>query len=177
MRKTMKKRIGNRSGFTFAEVMLTVLILSLVGVIVATGIPTAIGAYRSIIDTGHAEVLLSTTISRLHDELGTATDVSADPSTQTIAYTNSTGVRTLLTVEQNGITMQEYADVVTDSNRDQFRHLFVSSAAAGKNMVVTYTLESDAYVNGVLTIKDLTVTKNDNILSSIDVVKIRVLAD
>ena len=54
MRARMKKRIANRSGFTLAEVMMAVLILAMVSVIVAAGIPSAIRAYTNVTEVSNA---------------------------------------------------------------------------------------------------------------------------
>ena len=73
MKKTRK--LNSRGGFTLAETLLAVLILLMVSVIVATGVPVAKNAYEKVVIAANAQVLLSTAVNTLRDELGTAWDV------------------------------------------------------------------------------------------------------
>ena len=68
----VKRKIRNSRGFTLAETLLAVIILLLVSGIVASGIPAAKNAYEKVVLASNAEALLSTTISTLRNELGTA---------------------------------------------------------------------------------------------------------
>ncbi len=78
MRERIRQKIHTEKGFTLAETLLAALIMLLVSGIVASGIPVAKDAYEKVVLASNAEVLLSTTISTLRNELGTAQDVVAD---------------------------------------------------------------------------------------------------
>lgn len=65
----------NRKGFSLTELLAAVLILSMVSAVVAGGIPVAKDAYEKITLSANAQVMLSTAISALRNELGTATQV------------------------------------------------------------------------------------------------------
>ena len=56
--------------------------------IVAAGVPVAAAVYAKIITAANAQTLLSTTMTALRDELGTASDVDVEGTT--ITYTKST---------------------------------------------------------------------------------------
>ena len=88
MKKTRK--LNSRGGFTLAETLLAVLILLMVSVIVATGVPVAKNAYEKVVIAANAQVLLSTAVNTLRDELGTAWDVEVveegEPKTTKIKY-------------------------------------------------------------------------------------------
>lgn len=71
LRKTLKK---SKSGFTLAETLIAILILLMVSAIVAGAIPAASTVYTKTVDAANAQILLSTTITVLRDQLGTATD-------------------------------------------------------------------------------------------------------
>ena len=175
----MRKKIENRSGFTLAEVLMAVLIVAMVSAVVAAGIPSAINAYKKVTEAGNADLLLSTTITRLRDELGTASDVSVNGTT--VTYTNGAGSRSYLelvtTGDKPGIYLQEYADIVTSENRDKFYHLLVSDEAASKTMHVTYELDGAPDADGVLTFRNLAVKRGTETLNTIATLKIRVLAE
>ena len=75
MRKTIKKKLNSAAGFTLAETLLAVLIMLMVSGIVAGGIPAAKNAYEKVVRASNAEILLSTTVTTLRNELGTARNV------------------------------------------------------------------------------------------------------
>ena len=77
MRQARAKQGAKRpsKGFTLAETLLALLIVTLLTGIVATGVPIAINAYKQVVDSSNAQVALSTTTSALRDELGLAVDV------------------------------------------------------------------------------------------------------
>ena len=70
-----KKVIRDIRGFTLSEALVTVIILLLVSAIVAAGVPAAANAYRKVVITSNAEVIRSTTMSALRNELATSKDV------------------------------------------------------------------------------------------------------
>ncbi len=70
--RTLQRR---RAGFTLAETLMTTLILLMVTAIVAAGIPAAVNAYDKVLDAANAQILLSSAISRLEEELSTAVEV------------------------------------------------------------------------------------------------------
>ena len=76
--KAKKRKLNNKKGFTIAEMLVAILILLMVSSIVATGIPVAREAYEKVVLTSNAEILMSTAISALRNELGTAKDIEAD---------------------------------------------------------------------------------------------------
>ncbi len=72
IRKKMKK---NSRGFSLAETLICVLILLMVSAIVGAAIPTASNVFAKTVDAANAQVVLSTAMTALRDELGTATQV------------------------------------------------------------------------------------------------------
>ena len=177
MREKIRKKCTERSrgnaGFTLAEVLLAVLILLMVTAVVAGGVPTAVRVYDQVVDAANAQVLLSTTTTRLREELGTARSVQC--SGTTITYVNSSGSKTVLDLGAEdglaGITIQEYADDAGGG----YTHLLVSKAAASKNLSISY--DAPSYSGGVVTIPLLTVRKDGQTLATLESFRIRVLTD
>ena len=58
------KRLNSRTGFTLAEVLITVLILLMITAVVAGGMPVAANAYYKVVDAANAQVLLSTAMKK-----------------------------------------------------------------------------------------------------------------
>ena len=185
--KRLKQKLHNKSGFTLAETLLAVLILLLVSAIVATGIPSAKNAYEKVVLASNAEVLLSTTISSLRNELGTAQDVTTNDTV--ITYYNKAAETTSKIClyrdlgadkasDPDGTIMyQRYAATALSVGGEVTR--LVSKAASNNNLYVTY--ESVKYDKGIITFRHLKVcretdTEASNPLTSRENVSIRVIS-
>ncbi len=177
MNKTyrIKQHIKDQRGFTLSETMIALLIMVLVFGVVTAGIPPAINALSKIVDSSNAQLLMSTTMTRMRDELGKADDVSF--SGNSISYTGSDGLKRVIesvdTGNAPGIYLNQYAGSATTP---QLTTLLVSNEASNKNLYTTYQIDQ-VYANGVITISDLSVKKGSDTLLSIDTFKIRVLSD
>lgn len=163
------KRLKNQSGFTLAETLLAVLILLLVSVIVATGMPAARNAYDKVILGANAQAMLSNAVTNLRDELGTAWQVGPgkdDPTTTIEYFDANTGAKARICLDKAGeypaILIKNYIslnddlihdDVETDTNE---RHL-VPDTNAG--MYVTYTGIAVDKANSLVTVSGLKVCK------------------
>ena len=175
--KRIIRKLKNTAGFTLAEMLLTVVILLLASGVVATGMPAAVNAYRNAIDAANAQVLLSTTVNALRDELSTARDVQV--SGKTITYTGTdTGSRSTIDLSSSPFTIQEY---VGQSTSYEFlegdtlqappasSHPLVPEAMAKttKNGSLM-TVEVDSISppsDGVITITGLTVKREGTVLA------------
>lgn len=138
--------------------------------IVAAAIPTASNVYMKTVDAANAQVLLSTVMTELRNELSDAVIESptGDESATTITYTHGNGGTRSLSLVSNGtpedgivLSVQEYqynseTGMITQSTTTQSR-LLVSSTAATNDLVVSF--EGASFADGVLTFKNLTVKK------------------
>lgn len=177
----MRRKKSARGGFTLAETLMVVLILLMVSGVVAAGIPAAANALNKVVEASNAQLLLSTTMTKLRTELGTATEVSVNGTT--VTYRTPEGSQSVLTSEQSGIFLREYADIYTTD--DKYKHLLVSSAAANdpaavRGLCMSYTgvAESD----GVITFTNLNVYRQSDTAKSSPLVsaptyQIRVMSD
>ena len=177
MPNKIKEKMNNRRGFSFVEMLMAVLILLMASAIVAGGIPVAINAYMKIVESANAQLLLSTTLTRLRDELSTATDVTVSSDSKTITFTENAGSESKIyfVTSSDGIPriyLQEYNDI-TEESEVKYEHPIVSNAASNKNLYAYY--DSVEYNNGVLTFHDLTVKKSSEELATAGLFKIRVL--
>ena len=172
-----------QSGFTLVEMLMTVLILSMVSAVVAGGLPMAVSAYTSVVNTANAESLLSTSMIRLRDELGTASEVSCGEGI--IRYKDSGGCKKRIYFDtyDNCIYIEEDT-IREDSGETQInRYPLVSYGADREKLYATFVLdeESGPYQNGILRFSDLSVfreeTGEDTKLASSGPFQIRVLTD
>ena len=150
--KEQRKKLKSRSGFTLGEMLVAVLILLMVSAVVAQGVPSAANVYRRTIDAANAQVLLSTTVNALRDELTTARGVTVTDN-KVSYYSADTGARTQILVNDRGeILVQDYMDY---TGAMETSHPLVSNAAATKNLQISYSSVSET--NGLVCFKDLTV--------------------
>ena len=117
-----KKVIRDIRGFTLSEALVTVIILLLVSAIVAAGVPAAANAYRKVVITSNAEVIRSTTMSALRNELATSKDVriSGENGSKIFFYNEAYGSMSEISLGEDGkIMYQRYAKdglIVTNDN-------------------------------------------------------------
>ena len=166
----MRKRRGSR-GFSLAETLLAILILLMVSAIVATGIPSAKNAYEKVILGSNAQLLLSTTVTALRNELGTARDLKKEKvkvggkEYDAITYVSAgTGAKTAIYLDKRSDTnndqMIRILEYVADADNtaDNSRFL-VSDAASTNSMYATFDLEQSTIdsENNTVTLVGLTV--------------------
>ena len=187
MEKKNNQKIHNRKGFTLAETLLAVLIQLMVSQIVATGIPVAKNAYEKVVLTSNAEVLLSTAVTALRNELGTAREIDI-PDSQTITYLNSTrgsmskiGMETDPADSVQMIMLHRYA-AVNGIGTDSGAERLISKEAATADLYVTFAAVTSAPLSSdpdstVVTFTDVSVRrKSGSELTRRDKLSINVLA-
>ena len=167
--RVIRKKLTKRKGFSLAETLIAILILLMVSSIVAAAVPTASKVYMKTVDAANAQVLLSTVMTELRNELSDATIESpkdgAEGTTTTITYINGNGGYRELSlvstgnIEQRGIllTIRKLDPATGQITASTDKRLLVNSTAATGDLVVSYTGAS--FANGVLTFTGLSVTK------------------
>ncbi len=181
MKNIFKNKIKGKSGFTLAEVLIAMLILLMVSAIVAAGIPSAKNAYEKMVLSSNAEVLLSTTVSALRNELGPATDISVASGNKEITYYNGTrgslskielGDVTAGAADKKTIMIQRY---VTDGGKSSDPVRLISKTASTADLYATYS--GVTYNDGIVTFKDLEIKRESGgTLSKLDFISIRVIS-
>jgi len=169
----IKNKIAEKTGFSLTELLTTTLILSLVTATIASSIPGAVRAYRTVVDVANANILLTSTITKLRSELTGASEIKVynngktedSNKANTVDYTNGKGVLCRIEfVESKGIYYSEFigTDIIgTDIKKENVpdvRYLLVSQEAASKDMYVQGSVEKDD--NGDLQFTDLSVYKD-----------------
>ncbi len=186
----MKQKRLNRKGFTLAETLLAALILLLVSLLLTTGVPTAISAIKRVMLASNAQVLLSTAVDALKDEVGTAWDVenvgTTDNNNEITYYSGDTGAKSSLFyldsdavtgeengIAENGIYVQEYSRAYAFDNAYLGTALPPAESKKAKRMLVSSKASADElyvkfggihyYENtGIVTIKELGVYKKED---------------
>lgn len=166
----IKNKIFNGSGMTVLETLMSMFILLMVTAVVATGIPAAVQAYSKVLDSANAQLLISTAMTKLRDQLEAADEivVSQELDDDDIPYgeltiitykTNNGKSRIYLDSESHAVRLWEYIDnsaaIAAKTNR-----LLVSRKASNDNLYLTYTsISNDA--SKTITFHGLVVKKDD----------------
>lgn len=74
----MRVRMKNKKGFSISELLMVVMILSLIIVILGSGVMVVKNAYEKITLKAEAQTLLSTTITKVSDEFRFAKYIDGD---------------------------------------------------------------------------------------------------
>ena len=186
MEERIKRKLRSNKAFTLAETLLAVLILLMVSTIVATGIPAARNAYEKVVLASNAEVLLSTTISTLRNELGTAMDVDIPGGTREgnvkkgtgVSYYNTArGSLSKISMETEGtdIQFQRYCSVEGLSVGSDPVNL-ISDKTATNNLHVSFSSVAYNQNAGIITIFKLAVKRDSTVLASRAELSIRVIS-
>ncbi|MBQ6361197.1 MAG: type II secretion system protein [Lachnospiraceae bacterium] len=187
---TIKKKIRGSRGFTLVEALTAILIMLMASSIVVAGIPAARSAYEKVVIASNAEVLLSTTITALRNELGTAAEIANDKDNsgnaneKTLLYLNrQTGVFSKIYTdtegEQPAVMLQRYIDPdgKPKSNAPESRQL-ISKEASTADLYVTYDKVSFDENSGIITFTNLKVIRISTgaVLTARPTVSIRVIS-
>lgn len=159
----LKRKICESRAFTLAETLVAVLILLLVSVVVAAGIPAASTAYDNVVVASNAEVLMSTAMLTLRNEVGTGRDFEVSSDNKSMKFYNeSYGTYSEITKVSSGnktdaAYFYRYAsdDLLEDAFTETSRP---SELAATRDLYVSYG-EISGPDNGIITFSDLTVRK------------------
>ncbi len=157
--------MNDHRGFSIAELLVAILILSLVSTVVAGGIPVARDAYEKITLSANAQTMLSTAISALRNELCTASDVSVEDQTTLRYYSSSIQNYSKITMASDSsnqdytgqsVVIQQYADSSSPASS------FLVSASAGDNeLYVRYDSVLYDEATGIISFVNLRVVDED----------------
>lgn len=84
----MRKKLSSESGLTLVEMLCAVAILVLLVLLLGTGMQMALHTYRDIVAQSEADLLLSTAVDALADDLRYARDVTTGADGRLSGYTS-----------------------------------------------------------------------------------------
>lgn len=186
-RKKITRKLNSSSAFSLAETLVAILIMLMVSAIVAGGIPAARNAYEKIMKAADAEVMMSTAISTLRNELGTATKVKA-ASNSLIYFSEAVEASSRISKgkydftkgklsgkSEETIKYQKYAKTFEEQETESTPVLLISEEASGGDLYVSY--DDVDYKNGIVTFKNLNVyDEKDDKVTGRNTLSIRVMS-
>lgn len=175
----MRKKIRSEAGFGLVEMLAATVVLMLLALMLNTGIQMAFNSYRTMIAKSEVELLMSTAMDALADDLRFAQAVKVDGNKKLISYySDSFGENTKLEVGVQGTPNEGQIMAKVDDDPPK-RFLSTGAYGAKKSDSEKRAYEvSDmeiTYENNIFTIK-LTVRSTANIsISATRVVTVRCL--
>ena len=178
-----------RSGFTIGETLVAVLILLMVSSVVAAGIPAAKSAFEKVVIGANAEILLSTSVASLRDQLAAADRVTVEEDGKTLNYySNDSGIHARIypDEEAGAIMIQEYIGYGSGTEGGEAVRKLVTGAAATESLTIRY--ESASCEGQLVTIRGLAVRRDpkkgngqagsdEEPLTAVDILNIRVIGN
>ena len=177
------------AGFSLIETLVALLIVLMVSMTVAAGIPAAQEAYFNVMKAANAQLLLSTTLTELRDELSIARDVKVEknvgePPAIKISYKTSLSKSNCISCTQtNGIMIEKRNEVVISEKEPEgstsYERLLVSEFASNKDLIIMF---GDCEKNGNwIKLKHIKVidknSNNGNPLAELDEYGIKLIAE
>ena len=160
--------LRSQKGFSLTELLVTLVLVGLITTAVAGGIGMVARSYTKVVDRADAEQLLSTTVSRITDELSFAEPYSATkpvnaPDGKTVEFVSGlTGMRVRITAKGTGEgasaadSLHMYYYYVKESADADLKDIPLYDSKLKDRMTVTY--KTINYNNGLFTIEKLGVT-------------------
>jgi type II secretory pathway pseudopilin PulG len=180
----IKKVLKSRAGFSLAETLMAIMILLMASAIVGAAIPAASNVYQKSVDVANAQVVLSTTITMLRDQLSTAgnTKISGKMITYTSGKAGESGVSCLMKLNSPTITVYKGSYELslaespsTDPADYEFGYYdLVSKESVTGKLAIDY--ESISQSGQTITFHKLVVQKDGTNLTEPRNVSIRVLS-
>ena len=185
------KKLHNSQGFSLTELLVAVLILSLVSATVAGGVPVARDAYNKVVVAANAEVMLSTAISAIRNEIGTADNVKVSSDNKVYYHKLSTGSMNEMSSDgSDGISLRENIkwdpakeeeDTESAGSESGSSRRLVSQKAGTDELIITYDTVSKS--GNIVSFSKIQVKRikggsPENMpRASLDTLKIRVIAE
>ena len=157
----MVQKIRQKMGFSIAELLVAILILSMVSTVVAGGIPVARDAYNKITVAANAQVLLSTAIYSLRSELGVAMDVKNESDTSVVFNSGKNGHKTRIYLDDSRIKIQEYDDIENDESKKISKPPFREIVQGMQKDGLYATFDKIEFSDNVFEISGLTVRRDN----------------
>lgn len=168
-------KIRNNKGFTLTETLLTVILVVLMSGAVAAGVSTVSRVIHKIQNKANAEVLLSTTLTLLSDDLQNTESVESTDGTVQYLKIRENGSSAWISIDnstsdldsENAGIRKNYYTMTMDSNsgipvyQEGLSTPYVTEQA--KTDALFTTIGSITYSNHVLTVHDLEVKNKDGV--------------
>lgn len=133
------KKLRSRRGMTFAETLVALAIVALIGAVLAAGITTAVRIYRNAADVSEAQTLCASLLTSLEDELRFARGVHEEDGAVVF---DSTSFGTRVHIETDEAGQVRIGDFAVLSREAYTRGLqaWVSTACDGQTVTLTVSV-------------------------------------
>lgn len=160
LREAIRAKLRSVSGFSFAELLVTTLILLLMTEIVVDGLPAVIDIYRRTVDVANAEAYLSTTAIALRSKLSLSREEAKNGENGEKAYFDPQYGYYRITNSADGIQI-EYLDVDMEPRNPKMIIPLIPEVRNDTSILIS-GFDNITYNNGSFTITGLKVEKQNS---------------
>ena len=170
----IRRKLREKSGFSLTEMLATVMLVGLMGVVISTGVSTIQNTYGKIVRKANEQTLLSTTLVEMRSRLRHSTDVVSVTGEKCPFILSDDGYwfRFVNSADDpKGIEIVYYTvtdDALGKEKLDQVDDFAIVQAPipllppeSGEISKIYATFESITYNNGIFTVSDLKVVGAD----------------
>lgn len=171
--RTIGVRLKSQRGFSLMETLAVILVMTLVGIMMATGIPAAQKSYTGAMDGANAESVLFTTVEQLRSKLSVAAK-TVDPNQKSEAegkvicsYEDvESGVYTSIVQKPDGLYIDRWSGI--DEGETPKSERLIPAAlerGASERLIVQFKSDGGAGIDrdpstGMFTISGLEVVRD-----------------
>lgn len=163
----MRKKLSSEAGFSLVELLAVTVILALLGLMLGTGLNMALTSYRTVVAQSEVELLLSTAIDALADDLRYAREYT-DGSPVEITYDGEsyTAEEDVFTYTSGSYGYNAYFTVDSDEDSDQYGQIIAMGKETDEDTedpTPRRVLSTGAHgLDGAYRVTSLTITPNDD---------------
>ena len=175
----IRQKLQKSEAFTIAETLVAVLILLMVSGIVAAGMPAAIHAYQGVELASNSELLLSTTISELRNELGVSKNVTVENTKKAVTYYNeSNNMMSRIYLKDGKIMCRRNvgSDMSKEDEEQPGEPLVTDPLTVKSKLTVTYDSVDLNGSKDIVKFKNLEVKNGSHVMTSREEVYIRIIS-
>lgn len=163
MKKSILKKLKSRQGFSLTELLVTIIIMTLVTAMSVGILNMAKKTYEKQVDDSNAQVLMSTILAELRNELGNASEVEANGSTLSFKSVSRMNSAEIICDSKNGIGINYYSEVTEGEgsgiDENATVRFFTTQASGGNELRAVYGGISYDPSTKTVTVSDIAVTK------------------
>ena len=166
------RKLKSKSGLSFVELLATVVLIGLMGIVITTGVTTINNTYKKIVKKANEQTLLSTTLIELKNLLRYSSSITVDESGNFDKAVSEKGIWYSLVNTDDGIKIAYLSS--EDATPTDANTYYLVSKDDGEISGIYSSFEKITYSNGVFAVHGLKVGDTELIPSPFNIAHIEI---